>query len=151
MADTNTQTSEVQDIDKAWVDVISGIEEEDLVTEDVIDKLIADHNKAIKEHRAEIKRSQRSIENLEFKKKKLKYGNNTIIFEVAEKLELINMMNGNSPFPPTVLNWNNFVPEHEIYDAEHYYYRKAVDFIKKADELKISIRKAFKLIDELQA
>lgn len=133
----------------AWVDIISGIEEEDLVTESSIDKLISDHNKAIKEHRSEIKRSQRSIENLEYKKRKLKYGDNTLVFEVADKLELINTVNGTSPFPPTTLVWHSFVAENEVYDAEHIYYQKAQSLIKRAKELDISIRKALKLIDEV--
>lgn len=145
MVELDSQTS--TELDKAWVDVISGLAEEDLVTEDIINKLIADHERAIKDHRSEIKRSQRSIENLEYKKKKLKYGNNTIIFEVAEKLELINTVNGNSPFPPAVLNWVNFDPNSGNEDVEHFYYSKAVSLISKAKDLNISIRKALKLID----
>ncbi len=137
--------------DEAWVDIISGLADEDLVTETSIDKLIDDHKKAIKEHRAEIKRSQRSIENLEYKKKKLKYGDNTVVFEVAERLELFNTINGYSPFPPHVFDWSNFVAEQELFDAEHVYYGKAQKFIQKANELGISIRKAFKLIDEISA
>ena len=113
----------------AWVDIISGIDEEDLVTEDIINKLIADHERSIKDYRSEIKKSQRSIENLEYKKKKLKYGNNTIIFE------------------PTILNWTNFIPDSDVKDAEHYYYDWAVRLIAKAKEFNISIRKALKLID----
>ncbi len=131
----------------AWVDIISGIDEEDLVTEDIINKLIADHERSIKDYRSEIKKSQRSIENLEYKKKKLKYGNNTIIFEVAEKLELINTTRGTSPFEPTILNWTNFIPDSDVKDAEHYYYDWAVRLIAKAKEFNISIRKALKLID----
>lgn len=141
--------------DKAWVDVISGLEEEDLVTEEIINKLIADHEKAIKENRAEIKRSQRSIENLEYKKKKLKYGDNTIIFEVADTLhEKCHLIHDNTE----VRTWDlsrlcpYFEATWDSYDtnpARLTYYNKAKNVIDKAKELNISIRKAIKLINEV--
>lgn len=135
--------------EKAWVDIISGIKEEDLISTDIIDKLISDHRRAINSHNDEIALSERSIKNLQIKKEKLKHGSNTLIFQVAEKLELINTMNGNSLFEPAILNWANFVEDNEVNDAEHIYFYKAKQFIAKAGELNISIRKAFELMDEI--
>lgn len=138
--------------DKAWVDVISGIEEEDLVSVEVIDKLIAEHQKAIKDNRAEIKKSQRSIENLEFKKKKLKYGDNTILFEIADQVhEKYCMSCYSEPSHCTyrMTNWDRYLAGDEWARYRGVYVEKAKGIVEKAKELNISIRKAMKLINEI--
>lgn len=133
--------------DRAWVDVISGLEEEDLVTEEVIDKLIAEHEKAIKLNRSEIKKSQRSIENLEFKKKKLKYGDDTIVFEIADSLH---SKQCRLPHEDRCgwyySSWDKFLSGDRTRQS---YYDKAKNLVNKAKELGISIRKAMKLIHEI--
>ncbi|CAN5205802.1 hypothetical protein BH09PAT1_BH09PAT1_6340 [soil metagenome] len=141
---------------EAWVDVISGVEDEDLISEDVIDKLIADHEKAIKDYRTEIKMSKRSIENLEYKKKKLKYGADTVIFEVADTLhDKCTSIHNNATIIEYVdsfkvciyrdATWDDYTGNH----SRLIYYNKAKRVIEKANELKISIRKAIQLINEI--
>ena len=133
--------------DRAWVDVISGLEEEDLVTEEIIDKLIAEHEKAIKLNRSEIKKSQRSIENLEFKKKKLKYGDNTIIFEIADSLHSKQCRHPHEDVCGWYYSsWDKFLSGDRTRQS---YYDKAKNLVNKAKELGISIRKTMKLIHEI--
>lgn len=133
--------------DKAWVDVISGLEEEDLVTEEIIDKLIAEHERAIKDNRSEIKKSQRSIENLEFKKKKLKYGDNTIIFEIADELHSKQCRHPHEDVCGWFYSsWDKFLSGDRTRQS---YYDKASRLVAKSKELGISVRKAMKLIHEI--
>jgi hypothetical protein len=120
--------------DKAWVDVISGIEEEDLVSLEVIDKLINDHKSAIKEHKAEIKRSEKSIKTLELKRLKLRFGSNTVIFGLADQLAGRNF------------KWENFEETECELDQQQSFYIKAKKIIETARELNVSIPKAIRLV-----
>lgn len=146
MVKTNSQNNQTE-VDKAWVDIISGINDEDLVTETQINKLIAEHDKVITSYKAEIKLSQQSIENLEYKKKNLKYGDNTILFEIADS-----MHSKQCKLPHEDMcgwfysSWDKFL---EGDGTRQSYYDKARHFADKARELDISIHKAVKFLNAI--
>ena len=127
---------------KAWVDVISGVEEADLVSVEVIDKLIADHRKAIESHKEEVKLSQDSIKRLELKKKALRFGANTIIFELADEL----WEKERDLFDVIPFNWIDFIPVEGSNKSQQKYYHRAKKILETARELNINVSKAIKLV-----
>lgn len=73
---------------KTWVDLISGVEDEDLVTVEQIDKLISQHKESIETNKAEIAASKERILKLETMKSHIENGTHIVVDTVAEILRL---------------------------------------------------------------
>jgi hypothetical protein len=138
--------------DKSWVNVINDVEDDDVLSEQEIDRLIDLQEKEIKTCYIDIKKAQESIINLEFRKKKLKYGENSIVFEVADRLHnklCMSCYTEPSHCTYNMTSWDDFFSEDSRSWMRQDYVEKAKGFIERAKQNDISLRKALRLFDEI--
>lgn len=136
------------------IDFLNDTNEEELIDIASIDALIDEHRKHIIYCRKEIKKCNNRIENLEFKKKKFKYGENTVFFEIADQLHnkctLLHNVDNSLPSGYKLHcdynngNWDNYTTK-SVDRIE--YYNKAHSVVETARRLNISIRKAMQILD----
>lgn len=129
------------DVDKqTFVDFMNGTIDSELTTIDQIDDLIEQHTKAIEDSEQEIELCKLRIEVLIKKRNQFKYGNNTVIYELADLLRAREL--GQSRAIP--FDWNTFNSD-DTTSIHYYYFEQAKKIIDTAIDLKVSIRKAIKL------
>lgn len=130
--------------EQTLVDFLKGTDDEELLTIKAIDELIEEHKKSITDNRKEIKMCQQRIENLEYKKNKLKYGEHNVYIELANMIHDTECKSINCNFE--FMTWDAWIETGFQYGLERgQYYAEAKKYLGKAESLGVSFRKAIKL------
>jgi hypothetical protein len=126
---------------QTFIEFMEGTEDIELVTVIQIDELIGKLQASVKASRKDIRNCLKRIENLEYKKNKLKYGNHSIYIELADKMH-------SDKCQSALCTYRSVSWEHWLHNSSDTilektgYYMKAADYLEKAKELGISYRKA---------
>lgn len=115
--------------------------DDDLINEAKIDSLIASHKEQIDRYKVEILKCKSRIGDLKKKKELLIYGDNTVIFKIAERLFTIY---GGSDMWLKDSDWSNYP---NLTSLQQHYYNLAQEYMAQVKASNISVSEGLRLCE----